>query len=149
MTNILKNIQIALAVVGGLISAFVGGWDGLIITLVIFIGLDYLLGVAIAVMKKELSSAIGYIGILKKVLIFVLVGVGHTLDLYVIGNGDVLRTTIILYYISNEGISILENCAVVGLPIPEKLKDILIQLREDKKKPVEGNNADSTKPTDE
>lgn len=81
-----------------------------------------------AIADKNLSSEIGARGIFKKVLIFVLVGVGHIVDSQVIGDGGAIRTAVIFFYLSNEGISILENAAHVGLPIPEKLKTVLAQL---------------------
>jgi len=88
-----------------------------------------------AIADRKLSSDIGARGIFKKVLIFVLVGVGHIVDSQVLGDGGAIRTAVIFFYLSNEGISILENAAHVGLPIPEKLKSILEQLhdRDDKK----------------
>lgn len=140
MQNIIKTAQYILSIIGGALSVFIGGWDGLIVALVVFVTLDYILGVTIAIMQKKLSSDIGFKGIVKKVLIFALVGVGHTIDTHVLGGGQVLRTAVIFYYISNEGISVLENCAVVGLPIPEQLRDVLIQLREKKTEDNDGNS---------
>ena len=148
-TQIIKTLQGAIAVTGGIVSAFVGGVDGLICTLLIFVVLDYLLGLTIAVMQKKLSSQVGYKGILKKVLIFIFVGMGHLLDVNVLGGTPVLRGVIIFFYLSNEGISIIENSAVLGLPVPEKLKDILIQLKEKKwVQPTEGDNDTDTKDND-
>ena len=89
---------------------------------------DYITGVMCAIVEKKLSSEIGFKGIFKKVLIFILVGVGHLIDTNLIGDGSVLRTAIIFFYCSNEGVSMLENAGRLGLPIPEKLKDILVQL---------------------
>ena len=109
-----------------------GGVDGLLYALVAFVAIDYITGVMCAITDKRLSSEIGFRGIFKKVLIFVLVGIGNIVDTQLVGNGSVLRTAVIFFYLSNEGISILENSAHLGLPIPQKLKDILEQLKEDK-----------------
>ena len=127
------SIQVAFTAVGGWLGWFLGGCDGLLYALLAFVVIDYITGVMCAVVDKKLSSAIGFRGIFKKVLIFALVGIGHILDTYVIGTGSVLRTAIIFFYLSNEGVSLLENAAHLGLPIPEKLKSVLAQLhgRED------------------
>ena len=93
--------------------------------LLAFAVIDYITGVMCAVADKKLSGAVGFKGIFKKVLIFALVGIGHTLDTYVIGTGSVLRTAIIFFYLSNEGVSLLENASYLGLPIPRKLKSVL------------------------
>ena len=121
-------IQAVFAAVGGWIGYFLGGNDGLLYALLAFVVLDYITGVMCAVADKKLSSAVGFKGICRKVLIFALVGIGHLLDTQVIGTGSVLRTAIIFFYISNEGVSLLENAGHLGLPIPEKLKAVLAQL---------------------
>ena len=121
-------IQLIFSAVGGWLGWFLGGCDGLLYALIAFVVLDYITGVMCAVIDHELSSSIGARGIFKKAVIFILVGVGHILDTYVIGTGAVLRTAIIFFYISNEGVSLLENAAHLGLPIPEKLKAVLQQL---------------------
>lgn len=127
-------IQFCFAAVGGLLGWFLGGLDGFLYALIAFVVLDYLTGVMCAALDKKLSSEIGAKGIFKKVLIFVLVGVGHILDEQILGgvagNGGngVIRTAVVFFYLSNEGISILENAALIGLPVPQKLKDILEQL---------------------
>ena len=102
--------------------------DGLLIALIVFAVLDYITGVMCAIEDKTLSSAVGFRGIARKVIIFMLVGVGHILDTHVVGTGSALRTAVIFFYLSNEGLSLLENAAYIGLPVPEKLKDILAQL---------------------
>lgn len=102
--------------------------DGLLYALIAFVVIDYITGVMCAISDKKLSSAVGFKGICKKVLIFALVGGGHILDAFVIGSGSVLRTAIIFFYLSNEGVSLVENCAHLGLPVPQKLKDVLEQL---------------------
>jgi toxin secretion/phage lysis holin len=133
MKEIWNKIQAALIVAGGFVGWFLGGFDGFLYALITFVVIDYITGVLCAIIDKNLCSKIGAKGIFKKVLIFVLVGVSHVIDtnvLGVVGNTDtnVLRTAVIFFYLSNEGISILENAAHIGLPIPEKLKDVLKQL---------------------
>ena len=91
---------------------------------------DYITGVMCAVSDKKLSSAVGFKGICRKVLILMLVGIANLLDVQVIGTGAVLRTAVIFFYLSNEGVSLLENAAHLGLPVPEKMKDILAQLHD-------------------
>ena len=122
------KIQIAAAAIGGWIGYFLGGKDGMLIALVIFMALDYITGLMCAIMDKKLSSAVGFKGICKKVLILMLVGVANILDIHVVGQGSALRGAVIAFYLSNEGLSLLENAAYIGLPVPEKLKDILAQL---------------------
>ena len=124
------KIQIAITAIGGWLGYFLGGIDGLMIALMIFMALDYITGIMCAVADKKLSSAVGFKGICRKVLIFALVGIGHLLDTQVIGSGSVLRTAIIFFYISNEGVSLLENAGHLGLPIPEKIKTVLEQLHD-------------------
>lgn len=131
MRNIIANIQLLFIGIGGFIGGLVGGVDGFMYALIILVVLDYLTGLMVAILEKQLSSEIGFKGIFKKVLIFILVGAAHIIDYQVLGNGSVIRTAVIFFYISNEGISILENSSKIGLPIPQKLKDILEQLRKD------------------
>ena len=128
MNKIWSWIQTAFTVLGGLLGWFLGGFDGFLYALVALMVADYITGVMCAIVEKKLSSEIGFKGIFKKVLIFILVGVGHLIDTNLIGDGSVLRTAIIFFYCSNEGVSMLENAGRLGLPIPEKLKDILVQL---------------------
>ncbi|EGT3688681.1 phage holin family protein [Clostridioides difficile] len=128
MKEIWSWIQTAFTVLGGLLGWFLGGFDGFLYALVALMVADYIIGVMCAIVEKKLSSEIGFKGIFKKVLIFILVGVGHLIDTNLIGDGSVLRTAIIFFYCSNEGVSMLENAGRLGLPIPEKLKDILVQL---------------------
>ncbi len=122
------KIQIAITAIGGWLGYFLGGLDGLMIALIVFVALDYLTGIMCAISDKALNSAVGFRGICRKVIIFMLVGVGHIIDVHVVGSGAALRTAVICFYLSNEGISLLENAAHLGLPIPEKLKLILEQL---------------------
>ena len=130
MKEIWTWIQLALSAVGGALGWFFGGMDGLIYALLVFVIADYITGVMCAIVDKKLSSEVGFKGICKKVLIFVMVGIGHIMDTYLIGNGEVLRTAVIFFYCSNEGVSMLENAGHLGLPIPAKLKDILEQLHD-------------------
>ena len=123
-------IQLVFAAIGGWLGWFLGGCDGLLYALIAFVVVDYVTGVMCAVVDKTLSSAVGFRGIFKKVLIFLLVGVANILDAQVIGTGCVLRTAVIFFYISNEGVSLLENAGHLGLPIPTKLKAVLEQLHE-------------------
>ena len=129
-------VQMVFAAVGGWLGYFLGGCDGLLYALLAFVVLDYITGVMCAATDKKLSSAVWFKGICRKVLIFALVGIGHLLDTQVIGSGSVLRTAIIFFYISNEGVSLVENAAYLGLPIPSKLHKVLEQLhdRSEKKK---------------
>lgn len=129
----MNRLQMIFTAVGGVLGYFVGGLDGFMYALIIFVICDYLTGIMCAVYDKKLSSAVGFKGILKKILIFIMVGIGNVLDTKIISNGSVLRTAVIFFYLSNEGISLLENAAHLGLPIPQKLKDVLKQLKEDKK----------------
>lgn len=123
-------IQFVFTAVGGWLGYFLGGCDGLLIALVVFVAVDYLTGVMCAVSDKKLSSEVGFKGICRKVLIFLLVGIANILDMQVIGRGSVLRTAVIFFYLSNEGVSLLENAAHLGLPVPEKMKEILAQLHD-------------------
>lgn len=131
-------IQAAFTAVGGWLGYFLGGCDGLLYALLAFVVLDYITGVMCAVSDKKLSSAVGFKGICRKVLIFSLVGIGNLLDTQVFGETGVLRTAIIFFYLSNEGLSLVENAAYLGLPIPEKLKKVLEQLHDRSEKEEEG-----------
>ena len=130
MKEFWASIQMVLTAVGGWLGWFLGGCDGLLIALIIFMAVDYVTGVMCAVVDKRLSSTVGFKGIFKKVLILMLVGIAHMLDAAVIGTSSVLRTAIIFFYLSNEGVSLLENATHLGLPVPEKLKAVLQQLHD-------------------
>ena len=130
MKEVWYVIQLAFTVLGGWIGYFLGGCDGLLIALVAFAAIDYITGIMCAVSEKKLNSKVGFKGICRKVLIFTLVGVANIIDVQVIGTGSVLRTAVIFFYLSNEGVSLLENAAHLGLPIPKKLKEILEQLHD-------------------
>jgi len=137
------KIQMAISVVGGWIGYFVGGIDGLMTALLVFMILDYVTGLMCAIADKQLSSRIGFRGIFKKILIIMLVGVAHIVDLYVVKSGNALRSAVVCFYLSNEGVSLLENASHLGLPVPDKLKNILGQLhnREEKTEQNTGDDA--------
>lgn len=135
-------IQFVFAAVGGWLGYFLGGCDGLLLALVIFAAVDYITGVMCAINDKSLSSQVGFRGICRKVLIFLLVGMAHILDVQIIGSGSILRTAVIFFYLSNEGVSILENAAHLGLPVPEQLKEILEQLHNRSEKEGKKNDGD-------
>lgn len=130
MKEFWNTIQLIFTAVGGWLGYFLGGCDGLLIALVVFAVVDYITGVMCAVADKKLSSEVGFKGICRKVLIFILVGIANILDVQVIGTGSILRTAVIFFYLSNEGVSLLENAGHLGLPIPEKLKLVLEQLHD-------------------
>ena len=130
MKELWNVTQMAFAAIGGFVGWFLGGFDGFLYTLVAFVVIDYLTGVMCAINDKTLSSAVGFRGICRKVLIFAMVGLANILDIYILGEGSVLRTAVIFFYLSNEGVSMLENAAHLGMPVPDKLKDVLEQLHE-------------------
>ena len=130
MKEFWNTIQLAFAAVGGWLGYFLGGCDGLLYALIAFVAIDYITGVMCAISDKTLSSEVGFKGICRKVLIFLLVGIGHIVDAQVIGSGGVLRTAVIFFYLSNEGVSLIENAAHLGLPVPDKLKAVLEQLHD-------------------
>ena len=128
MKEFWNTMQFIFTVLGGWIGYFLGGCDGLIIALICFVTVDYITGLMCAVSDKKLSSKAGFKGICRKVLIFTLVGVANIIDIQIIHTGSVLRAAVIFFYLSNEGVSLLENTAHLGLPIPKKLKEVLEQL---------------------
>lgn len=130
MKEFWASIQVIFAGIGGWLGWFLGGCDGLLYALIAFVVIDYITGVMCAIADKKLSSATGFKGICRKVLIFLLVGIAHILDVNIIGSGSVLRTAAVFFYISNEGVSIMENAAHLGLPVPVKLKEVLEQLHD-------------------
>ena len=132
--------QMAITAIGGWLGYFVGGIDGMMIALIVLMALDYITGVMCAVMDKKLSSAVGFKGICKKVLILMLVGVANIIDVHVVGTGSALRGAVICFYLSNEGLSLLENAAYIGLPVPERLKEVLSQLHRREEKEKEDTN---------
>ena len=142
MKEFWNTIQLIFSAVGGWLGYFLGGCDGLLYTLLAFVVLDYVTGIMCAVADHKLSSAVGFRGIFRKILIFALVGVGHLLDVQVLGAVGVLRTAVIFFYLSNEGVSLIENAAHLGLPIPAKLKAVLEQLHDRAEK--EGEDDEQT-----
>ena len=139
MKQFWNTIQFVFSALGGWLGYFLGGCDGLLYALIAFVVIDYLTGVMCAITDKKLSSAVGFKGIFRKVLIFLLVGIANVIDVQVIGTGAVLRTAVIFFYISNEGVSLLENAGHLGLPIPEKIKTVLEQLHDRAENGKEGN----------
>ena len=130
MKEIWNWIQLAFAAIGGWLGWFLGGADGFLYALIAFVVIDYITGVMCAIVDKKLSSEVGFKGICKKVFIFILVGIGNIIDVQVLGQAGVLRTAVIFFYLSNEGVSLLENAGHLGLPIPAKLKAVLEQLHD-------------------
>lgn len=128
MKELWNTGQLVFAAIGGWLGYFLGGFDGLLYALIAFMVVDYITGVMCAIVDKTLSSAVGFKGICRKVLILALVGIAHILDVNIIRGGSVLRTAVIFFYLSNEGVSLLENASHLGLPIPENMKEILAQL---------------------
>ena len=130
MKEFWNTIQLIFTAIGGWLGYFLGGCDGLLIALLIFVTVDYITGVMCAIADKKLSSEVGFKGICRKVLIFLLVGIANIIDVQVIQTGSVLRTAVIFFYLSNEGVSLTENAAHLGLPVPEKLKVVLEQIHD-------------------
>lgn len=121
-------------ILGGIVTAvsgFLGGMDGIMYTLLAFISIDYVTGVMAAAKKRELSSEVGFWGIVKKVCMIVLVGVAHFIDVYVMRSGDIFRAAVALYYIGNEGLSLLENIESLGVKLPGRLVYALRQIRDE------------------
>ena len=130
MKEFWNTIQLVFTAVGGWLGYFLGGCDGLLYALIAFVVIDYITGVMCSISDHTLSSEVGFKGICRKVLIFLLVGIANVLDVQVIQTGCVLRTAVIFFYISNEGVSLLENAAHLGLPVPDKIKVVLEQLHD-------------------
>ncbi|MBY4973838.1 phage holin family protein [Streptococcus suis] len=130
MKELLTLNKILFSMIGGLIGSLFGELDGILYALLVFIIIDYLTGIFAAVIEKQLSSSIGFRGIFKKIAILFLVSLGHMIDTAIIKQGGTIRTMVIFFYLSNEGLSILENTVRIGLPIPEKLQAILKQINE-------------------
>lgn len=125
-----NELRLTVMVVGTAVCRWLGGFDELLEVLVVFMLIDYVTGIFCAAVEHKLSSAVGFIGILRKVLIFMLVGMANAMDKYIIeGDEPILRTAVIFFYLSNEGISILENAARLGLPVPDRLQSFLAQIK--------------------
>ncbi len=125
----MKELQFIFSAIGGAVGWYLGGMDGFMYALITFVVIDYITGLMVAVLEHKLSSEVGFKGIFKKVLIFILVGIGNMIDVHLLGSGSAIRTAIIFFYVSNEGISIVENAAKIGLPVPKKLLDVLEQIK--------------------
>lgn len=142
------KLQLAISAIGGWLGYFLGGVDGLMTALIIFMVTDYVTGLMCAIVDKQLSSRVGFKGLFKKMLIIILVGIAHIVDLHVVGTGEALRSAVICFYLSNEGVSLLENAAHLGLPIPEKLKAILAQLHNREDEPILGGDTQKEENSD-
>ena len=142
MKEFWNMIQAVFTMVGGWLGYFLGGCDGLLFALVVFVAMDYITGVMCAAADQKLSSEVGFRGICRKVLIFMMVGIANVLDVLIIGSGSVLRTAVIFFYLSNVGVSLLENAGHLGLPIPEKLKAVLEQLHRQSEETDEDDGKD-------
>ena len=125
-----SSINSWFGLIGAFLGWFLGGFDDLLYILLIFVLVDYLTGIFCAISEHKLSSEVGFKGTTRKTMIFILVGIAHALDVYLLKNGSVLRTATIFFYLSNEGISILGNTSRLGLPIPPKVKEVLQQLHD-------------------
>lgn len=136
MKEFWNTIQLVFAAIGGWLGYFMGGCDGLLYALVAFVVIDYLTGIMCAISDHTLSSQVGFRGICRKVLIFLMVGIANIIDVQVLNTPGVLRTATVFFYLSNEGVSLLENAAHLGLPVPDAIKTVLEQLHE------RGNSAD-------
>ena len=130
MKEFWTSVQVVFTAIGGWLGWFLGGCDGLMYALIAFVVVDYITGIMCAIVDKKLSSEVGFKGICKKVLIFLLVGIANILHVNIIGSGSVLRTAAIFFYLSNEGVSLLENAAHLGLPVPNAMKEVLQQLHD-------------------
>ena len=133
LKELINKMDYLIAAIGPMLGRFLGGLDGLLYALIAFVIVDYITGVLVAIYKKKLSSAVGFKGITKKIVIFLLVAVAHVLDSQVMNMGSAMRTAVIFFYLSNEGISILENVTKMGLPVPQKLKDVMAQIQDIRK----------------
>lgn len=132
MKEVINGVQFFITILGGVFGWLLGGVDGLAYALVLFVAVDYITGVMAGIVEKKISSEVGFKGIFRKAVIFILVSIAHIIDSKILGNGSAIRTAVIFFYISNEGISILENAVRIGIPIPQKLMDVLHQInRED------------------
>ena len=143
MNTIWNWLRGAFAAIGAGLGYFLGGCDGFLYALIAFVAIDYVTGVMCALVDKKLSSSVGFKGIFRKVLIFVMVGIGHTLDAQILGGGDTLRTAVIFFYCANEGLSLIENAGHLGLPIPAKLKSVLAQLHNRAEDPDDTDKEDT------
>lgn len=131
----MSKIQIIINSIAGAVGAVLGFMygevSGLFWALIAFMATDYITGVVVAAINKQLSSEVGFKGLAKKLMILVFVSLGHIADMYVLGGTPVAMSAVMLFYIANEGLSIIENAGNLGLPVPKKLKDIMVQLKKE------------------
>lgn len=131
----MSRIQIIIDSIAGAVGAVLGFMygevTGLFWALIAFMATDYITGVVVAAINKQLSSEVGFRGLAKKLMILVFVSLGHIADMYVLGGTPVAMSAVMLFYIANEGLSIIENAGNLGLPVPKKLKDIMVQLKKE------------------
>lgn len=130
--NTINWIKTAIAALGGVAAYIWGPWDALLTALVAMVAMDYISGVIKAAVLHELSSGVGFKGLLKKLFIFMLVGIATLIDRAIPEANNAVRSAVMLFYIANEGLSIVENAAALGLPLPKALKDALAKYAEDK-----------------
>ena len=130
MKNVLETVTLEFGGIGGILGLLFGELDGSLYALVVFVIADYFTGVISSVNNKKLSSDIGFEGISKKICIFVLVAIANIVDVNILNSGAAVRTAVIFFYLSNEGISVLENAVKLGLPVPEKLRNVLLKMNE-------------------
>ncbi|HEM4248727.1 TPA: phage holin family protein [Streptococcus suis] len=133
MRELLTANKFLFSAIGGIIGSIFGELDGFLYALLVFMVIDYLTGMMAAILEKNLSSSIGKKGIFKKVMIIFLVAMAHMIDLHLVKQGGAVRTAVIFFYFSNEGLSILENATRLGLPIPNRIRNVLRQLQEEHK----------------
>lgn len=134
MEKLFDYFKVSIIALGTGFTWLFGAWDTPLVVLIIFMVLDYITGLTRGYVNKELSSSVGLKGIARKAIIFIVLIVAVMLDRLLNTGNWVFRTVACYFYIANEGISLLENAASLGVPIPERVKDALIQLREGKKK---------------
>ena len=127
MDNIFKNIMAGICTI---LSFLFGDIEGMMVALIALIVLDYISGVIAAAVEKRLSSEVGAKGIAKKIFMLLIVALANIVDINVIGDGHVLKTVTVVFYICNECISLIENAGRIGVPVPKKLLDVLEQLRD-------------------
>ena len=130
MKNVLETVTLGFGGIGGILGLLFGELDGSLYALVVFVIADYFTGIISAINNKKLSSDIGFEGISKKICIFVLVAIANIVDVNILNSGAAVRTAVIFFYLSNEGISVLENAVKLGLPVPEKLRNVLLKMNE-------------------
>ena len=132
--NIILTFKIICAAIGGFCGTLWGALDGVMMALIAFIVIDYITGLMVAIINKTLNSSVGFKGLAKKVFILLLVLIANILDVHIMGGSGVVRGVVIAFYLANEGISILENAGKLGVPYPEKLREVLEQLKESEDK---------------